>query len=62
MIIVEEHQASGGVGELVSKILIELFSKKLITTVPSIKFVSIPDEFLVNVGSQDYLRRQIITL
>jgi len=56
IISLEEHQASCGTGSALLEILNDLYQENLLTKMPSIKRIAIPDKFVSVSGDQNYLR------
>lgn len=56
IITMEEHQKSAGFGAAVLEAYNDLQNAGLITNIPKIKIVAIPDIFIGYAGTQDYLR------
>lgn len=56
LITIEEHQKSGGFGSAILENLNDNFPK--IKKMPTIKRIAIPDTFISNAGTQDYLRNK----
>lgn len=57
IIIIEEHQASGGFGSAILEIINDLIEEGELDISPIIKRIAIPDKFYSVAGSQDYLRK-----
>lgn len=58
IITVEEHQMSGGFGASIVEALSDLYACRLLTEMPMVKRIAIPDKFFGTSGSQEYLRMQ----
>ncbi len=58
LITLEEHQRSGGFGSAVVEQVCDLVTEGLVSRMPRIRRIAIPDMFLSEAGSQDELRRR----
>jgi transketolase len=58
IITLEEHQKSGGFGSAILEALNELRNEQLLNSMPLVKIVAIPDEFIGYAGSQNFLRKE----
>ncbi|HMS70371.1 MAG TPA: transketolase C-terminal domain-containing protein [Saprospiraceae bacterium] len=58
IITIEEHQRSSGFGSLILETLNDLFENGLISSLPKVKRIAIPDSFYYFAGSQDFLREE----
>lgn len=56
IITIEEHQRSGGFGSAILEGLHDLYEQTLITKIPVVKRIAIPDRFIGVAGTQNYLR------
>lgn len=56
LIVVEEHQASCGVGSAIIEQASDMYAQGMLTTFPKVIRKAIKDEFIPIVGSQAYLR------
>ncbi len=57
IIVIEEHQLSGGFGSVVLEAYNDLVQEGIIATFPKIKRIGIPDKFISLAGSQEHLRK-----
>lgn len=57
IITLEEHQRSAGLGSAVLEALHDCREKKKSMPIPFVHRIAIPDQFIQNAGSQDYLRQ-----
>jgi transketolase len=57
VIVIEEHQLSGGFGSVVLEAYNDLVQDGIIATFPKIKRIGIPDKFISLAGSQEHLRK-----
>lgn len=55
----EEHQANGGFGSAILERLHDLLSARVLTQLPEIKRIAIPNAFISSAGSQDFLRQKM---
>jgi transketolase len=55
----EEHQANCGFGSAVLERLHDLLSEGVLTKLPAIKRIAIPNAFISSAGSQDFLREKM---
>ena len=56
LITLEEHQLSGGFGSAILEALNNMLQEGLIRSIPKIKRIGIPDEFISIAGSQEFIR------
>lgn len=56
IITIEEHQRSAGFGSAVLEGLHDLAEQNIISVIPKIKRIAIPDQFIHIAGTQEYLR------
>lgn len=57
IITIEEHQLNGGFGSSMMEALGDLYSERVITRMPRVRRIGIPNKFFGMSGSQDYLRK-----
>jgi transketolase len=57
IIVIEEHQLSGGFGSVVLEAYNDLVQEGVIAAFPKIKRIGIPDKFISLAGSQEHLRK-----
>ena len=58
IITLEEHQLSAGFGSAILEVMNDLVQEGLVTSLPLIKRIGIPDKFISFAGTQDYIRQQ----
>ena len=56
-VTVEEHQLNGGFGSSIVESLNDLYANGVISSMPKVRRIGIPNIFISYAGSQDYLRR-----
>ncbi len=56
LITLEEHQLSGGFGSVILEALNNMLQEGLVQSIPKIKRIGIPDEFISIAGSQEFIR------
>lgn len=58
LITLEEHQLSGGFGSAVLEVLNDLHADGTLMSVPKVRRIGVPDNFMEVAGSQTFLRKQ----
>lgn len=58
IITIEEHQKSAGFGSAVLENLNDMLENNVISDLPKVKRIAIPDKFIGYAGTQDFLRKE----
>jgi len=58
LVTLEEHQLNGGFGSSILECFGDLYSSEILSQMPKIKRIAVPNLFIGKSGSQDYLRQE----